>query len=109
MSGRGSRVKRARWWCAAAVSALLPSPLFAQAAPAPPPAAQPDAAELDPNAPLAPMPDLGVAWPTLHLKATAPPPPTTAAPTQKNRSRVAAEMSGAMRHTLQVERLGTIG
>ena len=109
MSGRGSRVKGAHWWCAAAVSALLPSPLFAQAAPAPPPAAQPDAAELDPNAPLAPMPDLGVAWPTLDLKATAPPPATTVAPSQKNRSRVAVQTSGDMRYTVQVEGLGAIG
>src|SRR3954464_6021498 len=102
MSGRGSSVTSARWRCAAAASALLSGPLLAQTAPAPvsPP---PDAAELDPNAPLAPLPDLGVAWPELNAKDTAPlPAPTNSA---KRSSRPDA---GDMRYTTQVEVLALV-
>jgi len=48
----------ARLLCAAAIVALACPPAFAQQAPG-------DPAELDPSAPLDPMPDLGVEWPDL--------------------------------------------
>ena len=102
MSGWDFRVTGARWWCAAAVSALLPGPLLAQTVPPPtsPPA---DPAELDPNAPLAPLPDLGVAWPQLDAKDTAPPP---AAPNAPKAQRL--QTAGDMRYTLQVEGLASV-
>ena len=92
----------ARWWCAAATAALFPGPLLAQAVPAPV-AVPPDPAELDPNAPLAPLPDLGVAWPGLDAKDTAPPsaPATTA---QQRRVPIA----GDLRYTLEVEGLASV-
>ena len=104
MEGRGFRVTRARWWCAAAASALLPGPLLAQPAPAPAPVQPPpDAAELDPNAPLDPLPGLGVAWPTLDAKDTAP------APVQATSKQRRQLPSGDMRYTVAVEGLGPIG
>ncbi|MBX9796907.1 MAG: BamA/TamA family outer membrane protein [Sphingomonas sp.] len=66
-----------RWWGggAAGLIALVPPPAFAQQLPPPsPPQQQPapqpappggDATMLDPNSPLAPMPELGVPWPDL--------------------------------------------
>src|SRR5438105_9467785 len=102
MSGRGFRVTGARLLCAAAASALLPSPLLAQLASPPP-----EPAELDPNAPLAPMSDLGVAWPDLNAKDTVPSPTAPAATQSKGRQ--AAITSGDMRYTVQVEGLGSVG
>jgi translocation and assembly module TamA len=102
MSGREFKVTRARWWCAAAASALLPGPLVAQTVPTPSPAAPPDAAELDPNAPLDPMRDLGVAWPELNARDTAPP----AAPLRKGGTLVPT--SGNMRYTVQVEGIASV-
>jgi translocation and assembly module TamA len=102
MSGRGFKVTGARLLCAAAASALFPVPLLAQVAPPPP-----NPAELDPNAPLEPMPDLGVAWPGLNAKDTAPPSTTPAAPQRKGRT--AAVSSGDMRYTVQVEGLAPVG
>src|SRR5947207_8056718 len=102
MSGRGFRVKGARLLCAAAASALLPAPLLAQVASPPP-----DPAELDPNAPLEPMPDLGVAWPELNAKVTVPPP--TAPATRPRGRRTEAIVAGDMRYTVRVEGLGPVG
>jgi translocation and assembly module TamA len=65
--------------------------------------ARPDAAELDPNASLDPMPDLGVAWPELNAKDTAPPPAVATKP-QRRRLPVA----GDMRYTLEVEGLASV-
>ncbi|MFL6721739.1 MAG: autotransporter assembly complex protein TamA [Sphingomonas sp.] len=106
MSGRGFKVAGAPLWCAAAASALLPGPLLAQAAPPPSPS---DPAELDPNAPLAPLPDLGVAWPELNARDTAQPPP--AATTVKGRKQAAtsADATGDIRYTVRVEGLGAVG
>jgi translocation and assembly module TamA len=102
MSGRGFKVTGARLLGAAAASALFPVPLLAQIVPPPP-----DPAELDPNAPLEPMPDLGVAWPGLNAKDTAPPSATPAAPQRKGRT--AAVTTGDMRYTVQVEGLAPVG
>jgi len=98
----GSRVTSARWICAAAVTALVPGPLLAQAAP-PPVAVPSDPAELDPDAPLAPLPDLGVAWPELNAKDTAP--PTTPPPATK---RQRLPVAGDLRYTLEVEGLASV-
>src|SRR5437868_2980971 len=104
MSGWGFRVTGPRWWCAAAASALLPGALLAQAVPTPAPASvPPDPAELNPNAPLAPLPDLGVAWPDLNARETAPPP---AQATTAKRQR--APVAGDLRYAVQVEGLVSV-
>lgn len=56
------------WYGAAATAAslLLSAPAGAQVA-----APGPDAAQLDPGAPLAPLPNIGVAWPTLDPEPAA--------------------------------------
>ena len=102
MHGRGFKAIGARWWCAAA-SALLSGSLLAQPAPAAQTAPPPDPTELDPNAPLDPMPDLGVAWPELNAKDTAPPP--SASPSAKVRS---APVAGEMRYTVEVQGLASV-
>src|SRR3954447_8569146 len=67
MSGWGSTRMAARLLCAAGLPVFAAAPASAQtAAPAAPPVA--NAAELDPSASLAPMPDLGVDWPDLNAK-----------------------------------------
>src|SRR5690349_5795585 len=99
MSGRVSMVGAARLLCAAGCAALSAGPAFAQTAPAqqaPPPAAEP---ELDPNAPLAPLPDLGVDWPDLNAKESALPPPSTAQPAQATAPTRATEANGTIRYT----------
>ncbi|HVI05227.1 MAG TPA: hypothetical protein VM711_03930, partial [Sphingomicrobium sp.] len=85
MTGRGSGLNAARLLCAAAVAGLVSVEALAQpgptpASPASPPQQSPDAAELDPSAPLAPLPDLGVPWPDLkanEARPVPPPPPTS--------------------------------
>ena len=72
----------------------------------PTPAPPPDAAELDPNAPLDPMPGLGIAWPELDARETAP--PAAAAPTKRKGHAVAVTV-GDIRYTVQVEGLGSVG
>jgi translocation and assembly module TamA len=112
MSGRGSRVGAARLLCAAAVAAFVPIQAFAQtppATPAQPPPTPPDAAELDPSAPLDPMPDLGLPWPDLKASDVSPRPPATATTPAKKPARVVADGTGNIRYTIQVEGLGPIG
>jgi translocation and assembly module TamA len=107
VSGWGSARRAARLLGAAAASALATTTL-AQTAPPPPPLASPppDAAELDPSAPLDPMPDLGVDWPDLNAPEAPTPSstPTANAPTQAS-----TEPQGDRRYTMQVEGLATIG
>ncbi|HKT14071.1 MAG TPA: hypothetical protein VJR87_01555, partial [Allosphingosinicella sp.] len=50
--------------CAAASLAILSATAFAQT---------PEPAELDPAAPLAPMPDIGVEWPDMNAPDAPPP------------------------------------
>jgi len=57
MKWRGEAREAARLLCAAAVAFVLAAPALAQPAPSG------DPTELDPSAPLEPMPDLGVDWP----------------------------------------------
>jgi translocation and assembly module TamA len=116
MSGRGSRVGAARLLCAAAVVAFA-APLRAQTTAAPPLSqAQPDAAELDPSAPLDPLPDLGVAWPDLNPKEAPPAAAAPSTPTGSSRavaksqaSAPAPDAAGNIRYTVQVEGLASIG
>ncbi|MEA3059881.1 MAG: translocation and assembly module TamA [Sphingomonadales bacterium] len=89
----------------AAASALLPGPLLAQTVPVPVPApTPPDPAELDPNAPLDPMPDLGVAWPELNAWDTAAP----AAPPTPSRQRRGIPVAGDMRYTVEIHGLASV-
>lgn len=65
-TGRGAATK---WLAGCAGLALGAAPLCAQQ-----PVQPIDPAELDPSAPLDPMPDLGVEWPDLNAPDPAPPP-----------------------------------
>ena len=106
MIGRGPRANAARLLCAAAFGALSTAPLFAQAAPPQPPPSPPAAEpELDPNAPLAPLPDLGVDWPDLNAKDTALSPQALASGAQQ----APTEATGTVRYTVEVAGLASIG
>ena len=112
MTGRGSAIGAAGLLCAACSAALVADPAWGQAVPAQqePPAST--APELDPNAPLAPLPDLGVEWPDLNAKDTTPPPPAQeqAAPSAgKAAASASTDASGNLRYTVQVEGLSSIG
>ena len=65
--GRVRRVAAFQWLVGCAGMALAPVPLRAQVPPT-------DPAELDPSAPLDPMPDLGVEWPDMNQPDPEPPP-----------------------------------
>ena len=68
-----------------------------------------DPAELDPNAPLDPMPDLGVEWPDLNAPDAAPPAPAAAgARSQPARAEV-SQASGEIRYNWMVSGLPPIG
>jgi translocation and assembly module TamA len=64
MSGRIGVQVAAKLLCAAASSALACAPALAQQAQLPP-TTPPDSADVDPSAPLDPMPDIGVPWPEI--------------------------------------------
>jgi translocation and assembly module TamA len=66
---RAGRGTASLWLASCAGLALGAAPLSAQVAPQPQ-----DPAELDPSAPLDPMPDLGVEWPDLNQAEPAAPP-----------------------------------
>ena len=107
MSGRGSGRMAARLLCAAAAPLRCRrARAFARPPPPPPP---PDAAELDPSAPLAPMPDLGVEWPDLKAADSAAPPPAIARQPARSRPSARRATTGDIRYTVQVEGLGPIG
>jgi translocation and assembly module TamA len=101
MSGRGLSVGAARLLCAVGGCALVSAPAFGQAAPPPPPS---DTGELDPNAPLAPLPELGVEWPELDATETAPPP--TEVPAGKIQT---SEAVGSVRYAVDVDGLTAVG
>ena len=110
MSGRGLRVGAARLLCTAGCLPFFASAAFAQTASAqqaPPPATEP---ELDPNAPLAPLPDLGVEWPDLNAKDTAPSPQAAAEPAQRQAKSATkqTEANGTLRYSVEVAGL-TVG
>ena len=94
-----------RLLCAAGCAALLTTPALGQSAPPPPPPADPG--ELDPNAPLAPLPDLGVEWPDLDAKdSTLPAQPEASAPRP---AETTTDATGTLRYTIDVEGLSTVG
>ena len=98
----------ARLLCAAAGLASIPGAAIAQAQPAPPPSTS-EPTDLDPNAPLAPLPDLGVGWPTLNAKETTEAPtPAPQAPPKKG-TRTVATGVGNIRYNVVVEGLSSIG
>src|SRR5689334_2466305 len=111
MSGRGSWRGAARLLCAVAATALVPAPAVGQTAP-PPPSPPPDPAELDPSAPLDPMPGLGVAWPDLKASDTTPP-AQASTPLKNGKNRRATEAvsdgTGDVRYAIQVEGLAPLG
>jgi translocation and assembly module TamA len=93
--------RAAQLHCAAALGAILASPAFAQA---PPPAPlQNGPAELDPSAPLDPMPDLGVDWPDLNARdqATVPQPGQADVPSDQG--------AGDRKYVMVIEGLGNVG
>jgi len=55
------------------------------------------------------MPDLGIAWPDLQPSDSAPPPAATPATPKRTAKRGAANSSGDIRYTVQVEGLAAIG
>ena len=102
MSGRGSTRIAARLLSAAAFPAFAAAPAIAQSVPAPP-----DAAELDPSAPLEAMPDLGVDWPDLNAKdATEPDNSPTAG---QQAASAQDETASELRYSVSVEGLGAVG
>jgi translocation and assembly module TamA len=108
MSGWGSSVGAARLLCAAGGFALSAVPVSAQSTSAPPPSPAPpptQPGELDPNAPMAPMPDLGVEWPDLNAKDTNLPaqPAAQAAPRGGT-----TEATGTIRYSVEVEGLAPV-
>ena len=111
MIGRGGSKGAAWLLCAAGCTAFAAGPAFAQAAPPPESQPQPtDPAELDPNAPLAPLPDLGVDWPQLDARETAAPPQQQAPVAAKGKKAPAAtDVAGALRYTVEVEGLSSVG
>ena len=108
MTGRGSVGRAARLLCAAASLQLATGPAFGQSPPPRQPAPQPvpDPAELDPSAPLAPLPGLGVDWPDLNARE-----PATAAQTDgiKQAGTAAADESGVIRYAWTIEGVASIG
>jgi len=121
MSGWGSRVGAARLLCAAAATAFVPVPALAQAvqeqpAPSPPPSPPNDAAELNPSAPLAPLPDLGVAWPELNAKEAVPAAVAPSTPTSSSRAVAKSQATapqpdaaGNIRYTVEVQGIASVG
>src|SRR5574338_1649240 len=106
MIGRGSEGWAARLLCAAASLAFLCGPASSQTvAPPSPQPSGPDAAELDPSAPLDPMPDLGVAWPELNGKDTALPAPET----QQAGSQTFGDGTGQVPYSWRIEGISSVG
>jgi len=112
MTGRVSVGRAARLLCAAALVPSLAVPALAQTAPQPqpPPPQNPpiDPAELNPSAPLAPMPDLGVDWPDLNAKDTME--AVTPAPNSKAQTAAALDEGGGQtRYAWTIEGIAGVG
>ncbi len=97
MSGRGTARIAARLLSAAALTAFVAAPAVAQ---------QGGAAELDPSAPLDPLPELGVEWPDLDTPESPVPPPGQA-PAEPAPVLAIDEESGEQRYAVSVEGLGS--
>src|SRR5215213_7669388 len=102
MSGRGSARRAARLRRAAALCSILAAPAVAQTASPPPPPPN-DPTELDPSAPLAPLPDLEVGWPDLNRPDE---PPGAQGPTAEPGSQPDA---GDRHYSVVIEGLREIG
>ena len=105
MNSVGSRRRQAALLAVVACSIAVHAPLCAQQ-PAP------DPAELDPNAPLDPMPGLGVEWPDMNAPDAKPDPepaaPADAASTEPTDTGVSIDDSAAARrYAVRIEGLGT--
>ena len=102
MNRWGSARRTAQLRCAAALGAIIiASPALGQAPPQPP--VQSDPSELDPSAPLDPMPDLGVPWPDLNAQDQAPgAQPGQAEPTPD-------QDAGERKYSIAIEGLGVLG
>ena len=105
MSGRVSARKGARILCAAALGAMAAGPAFGQ--PAPPPS---NPTDLDPSAPMAPMPDLGVEWPDLNAKDQAPPAlPNAPEPQATQAIPIATDGASERKYVVAIEGLNGVG
>ena len=80
----------------------MPPAASHQAKPASAPPAVPDAAPLDPAAPLAPLPDLGVAWPDLGAGSNG-------APAEPVDAASGTELIGEARYAWAIEGLDDAG
>ena len=104
MTGRGISGSALRLGCAMALG--LSGGALAQTAPSPPLSSDPaDPGDLDPSAPMAPLPELEVDWPDLDEPDTTAPPTSTG---QQESKRPIADASGERRYTLAVEGLATL-
>src|SRR6185503_898062 len=66
MAGWGRTFRASGLMCAAAFAFAGEGSLGAQTLPPPSTADEPSSSDLDPSAPLAPLPDIGVEWPDLN-------------------------------------------
>jgi translocation and assembly module TamA len=108
MTGRGSLGRAARLLCAAAILPFVPAPALAQTAPPPGQTPPPEPSDLDPSAPLAPLPDIGVDWPDLNAKDQAAPAPATV----KGQAIAAPSLDeggGEIRYSGTVEGIASVG
>ena len=103
MSGRGSVRRAAQLHCAAVLGMIMMHPAAAQT-PGAQPQVEPQPPELDPSAPLDPMPDLGVGWPDLDAKDEA---PVAAASGQSEAG--ADQTTGERKYVPVIEGLGEAG
>jgi len=116
MNERGKAREAARLLCATAATLVMAAPALAQqpepTQPAPTQSAPPsDASELDPSAPLAPIPDLGVAWPdpgASDQPAPAPAPQAGAAEVATEPPPSETE-AAELHYTIALEGLETVG
>ena len=102
MLERGSARLSARLLCAVAAAVLLAVPAFAQVTPAP----EPD--ELDPNAPLDALPDLGVDWPDLDAPDAAAPPGQAAEPVTAEAPPVVGDEATELRYAVALRGLDQV-
>ena len=109
--GEGRAVRGTASWLLTGCAGLMlgASPLAAQQPPPPP-----DPSELDPSAPLEPMPDLGVEWPDLDAPDPAPPPEVEgvasedAAETIEEVAERVEDSAAARRYTYRLTGLDTV-
>jgi len=107
MNWWGSARRIAQLHCAAALGAMLASPAIGQAPPQSPIPSDPG--QLDPSAPLDPLPDLGVDWPDLNAKDQAPAVPQgeTAPPGQADA--LSNQEAGERKYVIVINGLAPLG